>query len=183
MGVPSVKTYGGRGNSALFGYKEWDSQDYGWMTGYEKWHEAMFNRMWQPRSLPMNVGSEEGRNLLKNWLWNHNGDTDFACGGIAGIGVASACAQGGIPKTPANLEAGVVGQSYVRWWGTSVDHALTIVGYDDRLEFDLDGNGKAGEKEKDEVGAWIIANSWGGWANNGLIYCRSACALLCRPLS
>ena len=159
VGVPSVKTYGGRGNSALFGYKEWDSQDYGWMTGYEKWHEAMFNRMWQPRSLPMNVGSEEGRNLLKNWLWNHNGDTDFACGGIAGIGVASACAQGGIPKTPANLEAGVVGQSYVRWWGTSVDHALTIVGYDDRLEFDLDGNGKAGEKEKDEVGAWIIANS------------------------
>ena len=174
VGVPSVKTYGGRGNSALFGYKEWDSQDYGWMTGYEKWHEAMFNRMWQPRSLPMNVGSEEGRNLLKNWLWNHNGDTDFACGGIAGIGVASACAQGGIPKTPANLEAGVVGQSYVRWWGTSVDHALTIVGYDDRLEFDLDGNGKAGEKEKDEVGAWIIANSWGGWANNGLIYCPYA---------
>ena len=174
VGVPSVKTYGGRGNSALFGYKEWDSQDYGWMTGYEKWHEAMFNRMLSPRSLPMNVGSEEGRNMLKNWLWNHNGDTDFASGGIAGIGVASAAAQGGIPKTSANVEAGVVGQSYVRWWGTSVDHALTIVGYDDRIEFDLDGNGKAGEKEKDEVGAWIIANSWGGWANNGLIYCPYA---------
>lgn len=174
VGVPSVKTYGGRGNSALFGYKEWDSQDYGWMTGYEKWHEAMFNRMLAPRNLPMGVGTEEGRNMLKNWLWNHNGDTDFACGGIAGIGVASAAAQGGIPRTDANVAAGVVGQSYVRWWGTSVDHALTIVGYDDRIEFDLDGNGKAGEKEKDEVGAWIIANSWGGWANNGLIYCPYA---------
>ncbi len=174
VGVPSVKTYGGRGNSALFGYKEWDSQDYGWMTGYEKWHEAMFNRMLPPRNLPMGVGTEEGRNMLKNWLWNHNGDTDFACGGIAGIGVASAAAQGGIPRTDANVAAGVVGQSYVRWWGTSVDHALTVVGYDDRIEFDLDGNGKAGEKEKDEVGAWIIANSWGGWANNGLIYCPYA---------
>ena len=174
VGVPSVKTYGGRGNSALFGYKEWDSQDYGWMTGYEKWHEAMFNRMLPPRNLPMGVGTEEGRNMLKNWLWNHNGDTDFACGGIAGIGVASAAAQGGIPRTDANVAAGVVGQSYVKWWGTSVDHALTIVGYDDRIEFDLDGNGKAGEKEKDEVGAWIIANSWGGWANNGLIYCPYA---------
>ena len=174
VGVPSVKTYGGRGNSALFGYKEWDSQDYGWMTGYEKWHEAMFNRMLPPRNLPMGIGTEEGRNMLKNWLWNHNGDTDFACGGIAGIGVASACAQGGIPRTDANVAAGVVGQSYVRWWGTSVDHALTVVGYDDRIEFDLDGNGKAGEKEKDEVGAWIIANSWGGWANNGLIYCPYA---------
>ena len=171
VGVPSVKTYGGRGNSALFGYKEWDSQDYGWMTGYEKWHEAMFNRMLPPRNLPMGVGTEEGRNMLKNWLWNHNGDTDFACGGI---GVASAAAQGGIPRTDANVAAGVVGQSYVRWWGTSVDHALTVVGYDDRIEFDLDGNGKAGEKEKDEVGAWIIANSWGGWANNGLIYCPYA---------
>ena len=174
VGVPSVKTYGGRGNSALFGYKEWDSQDYGWMTGYEKWHEAMFNRMLPPRNLPMGIGTEEGRNMLKNWLWNHNGDTDFACGGIAGIGVASAAAQGGIPRTDANVAAGVVGQSYVRWWGTSVDHALTVVGYDDRIEFDLDGNGKAGEKEKDEVGAWIIANSWGGWANNGLIYCPYA---------
>ena len=174
VGVPSVKTYGGRGNSALFGYKEWDSQDFGWMTGYEKWHEAMFNRMLPPRNLPMGVGTEEGRNMLKNWLWNHNGDTDFACGGIAGIGVASAAAQGGIPRTDANVAAGVVGQSYVRWWGTSVDHALTVVGYDDRIEFDLDGNGKAGEKEKDEVGAWIIANSWGGWANNGLIYCPYA---------
>ena len=174
VGVPSVKTYGGRGNSALFGYKEWDSQDYGWMTGYEKWHEAMFNRMLPPRNMPMGVGTEEGRNMLKNWLWNHNGDTDFACGGIAGIGVAAAVTQAGIPRTDANVAAGVVGQSYVRWWGDQVNHALTIVGYDDRIEFDLDGNGKAGEKEKDEVGAWIIANSWGGWANNGLIYCPYA---------
>ena len=174
VGVPSVKTYGGRGNSALFGYKEWDSQDYGWMTGYEKWHEAMFNRMLPPRNMPMGVGTEEGRNMLKNWLWNHNGDTDFACGGIAGIGVAAAVTQAGIPRTDVNVAAGAVGQSYVRWWGDQVNHALTIVGYDDRIEFDLDGNGKAGEKEKDEVGAWIIANSWGGWANNGLIYCPYA---------
>ena len=174
VGVPSVKTYGGRGNSALFGYKEWDSQDYGWMTGYEKWREAMFNRMLPPRNMPMGVGTEEGRNMLKNWLWNHNGDTDFACGGIAGIGVAAAVTQAGIPRTDANVAAGAVGQSYVRWWGDQVNHALTIVGYDDRIEFDLDGNGKAGEKEKDEVGAWIIANSWGGWANNGLIYCPYA---------
>ena len=65
VGVPSVKTYGGRGNSALFGYKEWDSQDYGWMTGYEKWHEAMFNRMLAPRNLPMGVGTEEGRNHVE----------------------------------------------------------------------------------------------------------------------
>lgn len=38
---------------------------------------------------------------------------------------------------------------YVADWGSSVDHALSIVGYDDRIEFDLDGNGVKGEKDKD----------------------------------
>jgi hypothetical protein len=35
-----------------------------------------------------------------------------------------------------------------------------MVGWDDRIEFDLDNNGKAGEPGKDEKGAWIIVNSW-----------------------
>lgn len=50
-----------------------------------------------------------------------------------------------------------------------------IVGYDDRIQFDMDGNGIAGETSNhfgdNENGAWIIANSWGsGWANGGFIY-------------
>ena len=174
VGVPSAKTYGGRMNSALFGYREETNNDFGWMTGYEKWFEAMHNRMYQPAHIPNDLGSEEGREQMKNWLWNHNGDTDFRAGGIAGIGVASAVTSERIPNTAANQAAGVVGQQYVKYWGVGVDHALTLVGYDDRIEFDLDGNGKYGEKEKDEVGAWIIANSWGLWANNGLIYCPYA---------
>ena len=51
----------------------------------------------------------------------------------------------------------------------SVDYALR----------DLDGNGVYGEKDKDEVGAWIIANSWGdGWEDNGFVYCPYRC---CTP--
>lgn len=176
VGVPSAKTYGGRMNSALFGYREETDKDFGWMTGYDKWFEAMHNRMYQPAHIPNNLGTEEGREQMKNWLWNHNGDTDFKAGGIAGIGVAAAIIQNGIPNTPANQAAGVVGMNYVKYWGSTVNHALTLVGYDDRIEFDLDGNGKAGEKDKDEVGAWIIANSWGLWSNNGLIYCPYAYA-------
>lgn len=81
----------------------------------------------------------------------------------------------GIPKTAANDAAGVTNMYYVADWGSSVDHALSIVGYDDRIEFDLDGNGVKGEKDKDEVGAWIIVNSWGsGWCNGGFIYCPYA---------
>ena len=61
---------------------------------------------------------------------------------------------------------------YVTRWGDGVDHALTIVGYDDRIAFDLDSNNVYGEWDKDERGAGISVNSWGaGWANKGFIYC------------
>ena len=49
----------------------------------------MFNRMLQPKNFPVSVQTEEGREAVKNWLWNHNGDDEFSAGGIAGIGVAS----------------------------------------------------------------------------------------------
>ncbi|MEG2164139.1 MAG: LamG-like jellyroll fold domain-containing protein [Bacteroidales bacterium] len=171
-GVPNMKDYGGRTYSLLFGNQDCDSNDYGWMQGYNKWFEAMNNRISGSANMPISLETEEGRELFKTWLWDHCGDNDFPAGGIAGIGVASACTQENIPNTPANTAAGLVGKKYVKTWGVQVDHALTIVGYDDRIEFDLNGNGIYGEKAEDEVGAWIIANSWGnGWANEGFIYC------------
>ena len=179
IGVPSAATYGGQTYSSLFGYQDCADNDFGWMQGYDKWFEAMHNRMLKPANFPVSVGTEEGREAVKNWLWNHSGDTSFQAGGICGIGVASAGGNynASIPNTTANKNAGVVGKKYVKAWGTQVDHALTIVGYDDRIEFDLDSNGVAGEADKDEVGAWIIVNSWGTWwGNNGFIYCPYAFA-------
>ena len=177
IGVPSAATYGGQTYSSLFGYQDCADNDFGWMQGYDKWFEAMHNRMLEPVNFPVNVGTEEGREAVKNWLWNHNGDTSFQAGGICGIGLASSNGNynGSIPSTTANKDAGVVGKKYVKAWGTQVDHAMTIVGYDDRIEFDLDGNGIAGEANKDEIGAWILVNSWGTWwGNSGFIYCPYA---------
>ena len=174
VGVPSAATYGGKTYSSLFGYQEETYNNFGWMTGYDKWYEAMHNRMLKPTNFPISVATEEGREAVKNWLWNHNGDPDFYGGGIVGIGVASGGEWKRIPSTTANDAAGVTNKYYVNKWGTSVDHALTIVGYDDRIEFDLKGNGIKGEKSADEVGAWIIVNSWGAWCNNGFIYCPYA---------
>ena len=179
IGVPSAATYGGQTYSSLFGYQDCADNDFGWMQGYDKWFEAMHNRMLKPANFPVSVGTEEGREAVKNWLWNHSGDDSFQAGGICGIGVASTGGNynASIPNTTANKNAGVVGKKYVKAWGTQVDHALTIVGYDDRIEFDLDGNGVAGEADKDEVGAWIIVNSWGTWwGNSGFIYCPYAFA-------
>ena len=177
VGVPSAAVYGGRTYSALFGSQDYSWNNYGWMQGYDKWYSAMFNRLQNAWSFPISLETEEGREALKHWMWNHNGDDDFICGGVAQIGVASAVTQKAIPNTAANQEAGVVGMKYVGSWGETYDHSLTMVGYDDRIEFDLDGNGVCGEAEKDEVGAWIIVNSWGaGWANKGFIYCPYAYA-------
>lgn len=174
VGVPSAATYGGQTYSTLFGNQDAGNNDFGWMQGYDKWYEAMHNRMLKPSNFPVDVGTEEGREAVKNWLWNHNGDDSFAAGGICGIGVASGGVWEKIPGTAANKAAGVSGMYYVRQWGSTVDHALTIVGYDDRIEFDLDKDGVYGEPEADELGAWIIVNSWGDWCDGGFIYCPYA---------
>ena len=184
-GVPNSAVYGGYTYSDLFGYQDCDSQsDYGWMQGYEKWLHAMNNRISGSANFPA-VNTEEGRELVKNWLWNHCGDETFSCGGICGVGVASSGNWQKIPNTTTNKALGVNGMYYVQNWGSSVDHALTIVGYDDRIEFDLDGNGVKGEESnsngKNEKGAWIIVNSWGtGFCNGGFVYCPYAEA---RPTS
>lgn len=171
-GIPNVTTYGGATYSKLFGNQDTSDPNFGWMQGYDKWYSAMWNRLERTANFPQSVETEEGRLAVKQWLYNHSDNPDYPNGGVCGIGVASGGTWKSIPSTTTNTAIGVAGQYYVGAWGSSVDHALTIVGYDDRIEFDLDGNGVAGEKDKDEVGAWIIANSWGsGWCNNGFIYC------------
>ncbi|MBQ6085648.1 MAG: PKD domain-containing protein [Bacteroidaceae bacterium] len=171
IGIPNVPTYGGRTYSRLFGSQTHDDPDYGWMQGYDKWYSAMWNKISHDISFaPTNT--PEGRQELKEWLYNYSGDTTMHGGGVAGIGVAAYGTWAAIPSSPANKAAGVAGMKYVKAWGDTFNHALTVCGYDDRIEFDLDGDGIVGEVDEDEVGAWIIANSWGdGWENKGFIYC------------
>lgn len=171
IGIPNVPTYGGRTYSRLFGSQTHDDPDYGWMQGYDKWYSAMWNRVSHDISFaPTNT--PEGRQELKEWLYDHSGDETMHGGGVAGIGLAAYGTWAAIPNSEANKAAGVTGMKYVKAWGDVYNHAVTVCGYDDRIEFDLDGDGKIGEVEEDEVGAWIIANSWGdGWENKGFIYC------------
>lgn len=61
------------------------------------------------------------------------------------------------------------GQRAISWMnGNSGGHHITIVGYDDNVWIDVNGNGKVDAGEK---GAFLVANSWGtGWANSGYIW-------------
>ncbi|MBP3228125.1 MAG: discoidin domain-containing protein [Bacteroidaceae bacterium] len=202
VGYPDMVTYGGFPYSKVYGLHSENSNNAGWMTGYDKWFTAMHNRIWSAGNFSVGVislptdeykaahpdvaefgygGFGQGAQGAKRYLYNHNGDTSFKTGGLIGLGCAAGSSNAFIiPTTSTNTALGVSGKKY---WvtGTGIDHAVTMVGYDDRIEFDLDGNGTSGERcnslGQDEVGAWIIVNSWGnGWANNGFVYVPYALA-------
>ena len=109
IGIPKAQTYGGRTYSKLFGAQTHDDPDYGWMQGYDKWYSAMWNRLSHSFSMaPTNT--PEGRQELKEWLYNHSGDTSLHGGGVAGIGVAAYGTWGSIPATEAHKAAGLNGK-------------------------------------------------------------------------
>lgn len=172
-GIPSVAVYGGRTYSHVFGEQECRDEDSGRMQGYDKWLSAMYNRSLRSASFHGNLMTEEGRRDLKDWLWNHHGDPDFHAGGVACVGVAiTGCTTARVRPSVNNRANGLNNKTYITSWGPNYDHSVTIVGYDDRVEFDLDGDGRYGEADEDEVGAWIICNSWGdGWADGGFVFC------------
>ena len=182
VGIPDAVTYGGSITSSIYGgpYSE-TSNNYGRMQGYDKWYKAMFNRISNNPGFPNSCMTAAGALAWKRWLYNHNGDTDFHSGGVIGIGIGSDGMElADIPSTTANDAAGVSGLKYISHFGTSVDHAVLIVGYDDRIEFDLDGDGVYGESSnalgQNETGAWIVGNSWGSWGNDGFAYIPYALA-------
>lgn len=186
VGYPTGDIYGGWDISSIYGAYEVDSNDAGWMQGYDSWHNAMFNRITGTANFPNGSHTPEGMEAIKRWLFNHNGDPSWPVitdengthivGGIAGLGCGiSGCVVKQVADVEANRQAGVVGKHYIERWRYDIaDHAITLVGYDDHVVFDLDKNGKYGEPKnrlgQDERGAWIFANSWGNWADQGLCY-------------
>lgn len=178
VGFPTADIYGGRYESSIYGGSEYSRDDWGWVQGYATFYNAMKHRISEAVSFPYSVETEEGRTALKHYLYNHDGDPDYhGNGGVVcmGVGIARS-AQAQVPSSDTNDANGFTGKSYMLHWNLDGgDHAMTIVGYDDRIQFDLDDNGVVGETKntlgQNENGAWIIANTWGNWANAGFVYC------------
>lgn len=146
--------------------------DFYWMSGYEKYYSAMHNRISSANSI--HVGTPEGLEILKHWLHNHLEGSEV--GGLANF-------YAGIWNTtqlpPNSPEAG---KSVITTWRPNASHAMTIVGYNDSIRFDSNGDGMFTnhldinndglvDMRDWEIGGLKFVNSYGDWfGDEGFCY-------------
>ncbi len=160
IGTPNTQTFGGF--YGPYGMNEEYLGNY-WMDGYDKYYQAMKNRLDGVYSI--DVSTIEGIRTLKYWLLDHLDGSRY--GGVAnfytqGLGYRTVLPEG----TP---EAGK--DIVIHWWNSVPYHALTIVGYNDSIRFDYNGDGLYtndidinGDNKVDlrdwEIGGFKFADSW-----------------------
>jgi hypothetical protein len=164
-GCINVADYGGIGDDCTY-----------WCTGYDKYYRGMHSRL--EEYFIIKVDTPEGLNTLKQWIFDHGNGS--AAGGLANF----ACEFGGITMPI------IDGKPVVTSWGVGSAHAMTFIGYDDSIGFDVNGDGKitndidinndrAIDVKDMEKGVLKIANTWGAnWQDSGCIYMQyRLCAL------
>ena len=146
-----------------------------WMTGYDKYYNAMHNRVNKIYSVKLNTA--EGIQTFKNWIFDHaNGSSD------GGLGVFYAeftnpqfIFPPGVPEA---------GKHLISSWGNSSNHSMTICGYNDSIRWDynqdgqytnhIDLNGDGIIDPRDwEIGGFKMANTYGtvtNWGDQGFAY-------------
>ena len=164
-GTPNVADYGGM---ATGGPSHW-------ISGYDNYYHGMQNRITEVRTI--HAGTPEGIALLKGWIYDH-------LDGSSAGGVANFYSQYTTPPStfpPGTPEAG---KHVITSWGSSPNHAMTIVGYNDSIRWDYNGDGLYTNNidinndglvdVKDwEIGGFKMANTYGsisGWGDEGYSY-------------
>ncbi|MFO8128801.1 MAG: T9SS type A sorting domain-containing protein [Bacteroidales bacterium] len=162
-GNPTVTDYGGMYNGG--GSR--------WMSGYDEYYAAMKNRITGIYAIP--VDTEEGILTLKHWLNDHLDGSD-----VGGVASFIACSPYSLLKLPeATPEAG---KYVIASWCDRALHGMTIIGYNDSIRFDYNGDGKYtndmdinGDGEVNvrdwEIGGFKFVNSYDTtWADKGFSY-------------
>ncbi len=171
IGVPTAKSYGGvRLNKIGL-----------WPNGYKIWREAMEYRVTGYRySLANTI---EQLNEARGWLFDRNQPkpNKKTLGGLFALDGR----MGERKKVTVTIPKGeyAAGEDlWTRWGPSGSGHGITCVGYDDKVGYDLNGDGKITNDldiNKDgkvtladwERGAYIVVNSWGKrWSKDGRIY-------------
>ncbi len=129
-----------------------------WASGYPKYYRAMHNRM--DHFAMVDLKTDEDVLRLKEYLYNH-WEEDGSPGGVFTFStMASNWKMDDHYDGPS--ETGY--HSILRGLATTGGHALTIVGYDDLVEFEAPDGTLA-------KGAFIVCNSWGTYLHdNGHFY-------------
>ena len=160
-GTPNIYDYGDLSLGARY-----------WMTGYEKYYHAMFNKV--DNIYAIDVSNEEGLITLKHWLNDHMNGTEP--GGLANFYTDLYGLHVLQPGTP---EAG---KSVITSFGPYNGHSMTFIGWNDTIRWDYNNDGQFTNNldinedgvvnMKDwEIGAARIANSHGNdWADSGFCY-------------
>lgn len=166
-GCPYIQDYGG-----MTPTEDPDLRDRLWMSGNDKYESALENRVYEITAFPLDT--EEGLTNLKQWI--HDRGNGSTAGGIANFsaGVNYTWDTGFLPEGTEHE-----GELVITKWHTTVNHGMTIVGYNDSIRYDLNGDGKFTndvdingdgivDMKDRETGALLMANSWGlDWGNYG----------------
>lgn len=137
-----------------------DNDYLSWDLNTQDWIDALNNRLTPAQVLQVG-SSDQQLQVIKQTLNN---------GHVLVVGTWAYSWQmakvGVDPAAASNPHAGEEACSWVK--GRSGGHAVTIVGYDDDIWIDINGDGKVDAAEK---GAFLVANQWGTtWANNGFFW-------------
>jgi len=166
FGMPNVVDYGGSlsqgGNDK-------------WLSGYDKYYNGMQNRI--NNAYQIYVGSPEGLNVFKNWLFDHHEGS-----AIGGVGNYYAQYMSASAQLPAGTPE--AGKYVLTYFGGSPNHAMTIVGYNDSIRYDYNSDGQytndidinsdgVVDMKDWEIGGFKMAQSYGGvpgWGDQGFAY-------------
>lgn len=164
-GTPDVAHYGGMAQGG-------DSR---WISGYDNYYNAMQNRVNGVYNIRTNT--VEGINTLRQWIYDHG------CGdAVGGCGVFYSCYDNPGSTLPTGTPE--AGSAVITSWGSSPNHAMTIVGYNDNIcwdynqdgqytnDIDINGDGQIDPRDW-EIGGFKMANTYGSisyWGDNGFSY-------------
>ncbi len=155
------------GNMNVKDYGSFTDNGSRWITGYGLYYNGMLNRIDDIYSIKTN--SQKGILALKNWVYNHMGESQAG-------GVASFYAGYSLTQLPAGTPQ--QGRFVATSFTAPAVHAMTIVGYNDSIRYDynndglytnnLDTNNDGIVDVKDwEIGGFRFVNSYGSdWPND-----------------